>query len=90
MLLEFLSALFFELGLFNEIGFFDEKIFLYYEENDFYERCLNKKKPIDESKIVQSINEIIDPLLNVYNSLFHTKLYTSLFDNEEAVHPQLV
>ena len=47
-------ALFFELGLFNEIGFFDEKIFLYYEENDFYERCLNKKKPIyliKESKI---------------------------------------
>ena len=30
------------------------KIFLYYEENDFYERCLKKKKPIyliENSKI---------------------------------------
>ena len=47
-------ALFFKTDIFNDIGFFDEKIFLYYEENDFYERCLNKKKPIyliDNSKI---------------------------------------
>ena len=36
-------SLFFDLKIFEEIGFFDEKIFLYYEENDFYERCLSKK-----------------------------------------------
>ena len=47
-------ALFFEKRLFNEIGFFDENIFLYFEENDFYERCLKKKKSIfliENSKI---------------------------------------
>ena len=46
---------FFEKKLFfNEIGFFDENIFLYFEENDFYERCLKKKKSIfliENSKI---------------------------------------
>jgi len=31
------------------------------------ELFLNEKKPIDESKVVQSINEIISPLTNVYN-----------------------
>ena len=35
-------ALFFDLKLFEGVGFFDEKIFLYFEENDFYERCLKK------------------------------------------------
>ena len=35
-----------------------------------------KKKPIDESKVVQSINEIIDPLTNVYNSLCTVKCKT--------------
>ena len=47
-------ALFCERKLFNEIGYFDENIFLYFEENDFYERCLKKKKPIfliENSKI---------------------------------------
>lgn len=47
-------ALFFEKRLFNEVGYFDENIFLYFEENDFYERCLKKKKPIyliENSKI---------------------------------------
>ena len=47
-------ALFFKLEIFDEVGFFDEKIFLYYEENDFYERCLKKEKPIfliENSKI---------------------------------------
>ena len=39
-------ALFFDLKLFEEVGFFDEKIFLYFEENDFYERCLKKGKSI--------------------------------------------
>jgi len=40
------------------------------------ELFLNKKKPIDESKVVQSINEIIDPLTNVYNSLCAVKCKT--------------
>jgi len=47
-------ALFFEKKLFNEIGYFDENIFLYFEENDFYERCLKKNKSIfliENSKI---------------------------------------
>ena len=44
-------ALFFNLKIFKEIGFFDEKIFLYYEENDFYERCLSKKNIYFLSKI---------------------------------------
>ena len=47
-------ALFFEKRLFDEIGYFDENIFLYFEENDFYERCLKKQKPIfliESSKI---------------------------------------
>ena len=39
-------ALFFEIKLFKEIGYFDEKIFLYFEENDFYERCLKNNKSI--------------------------------------------
>lgn len=30
----------------KNIGYFDEKIFLYYEENDMYKRCLNANKPI--------------------------------------------
>jgi phosphoenolpyruvate carboxylase len=33
------------------------------------ELFLNEKKPLDEAKLVQSINEIVDPLINVYNSL---------------------
>ena len=56
-------ALFFEKELFNEIGFFDEKIFLYYEENDFYERCLSKKKYIfliENSKINHKGNSSVD------------------------------
>ena len=40
------------------------------------ELFLNEKKPIDESKVVQSINEIIDPLTNVYNSLCAVKCKT--------------
>ena len=35
-------ALFFNMQAMNEIGFFDEKIFLYYEENDLYLRSLKK------------------------------------------------
>ena len=47
-------ALFFKKKLFDDVGYFDEQIFLYYEENDFYERCLKKGKSIflvEDSKI---------------------------------------
>ena len=40
------------------------------------ELFLNNKKSMDESKVVQSINEIIDPLTNVYNSLCAVKCRT--------------
>ena len=56
-------ALFFDLKTFKEIGFFDEKIFLYYEENDFYKRCLGKKKYIfliENSKINHKGNSSVD------------------------------
>ena len=39
-------CIFFDVRIFKEVGFFDEKIILYYEENDFYERCLSKEKYI--------------------------------------------
>lgn len=39
-------ALFFNKKNISKIGYFDEKIFLYYEENDFYIRCIKKNKPI--------------------------------------------
>tara|TARA_B100000959_G_scaffold35703_1_gene34198 strand:+ start:17192 stop:18049 length:858 start_codon:yes stop_codon:yes gene_type:complete len=58
-------ALFFEVKLFNEVGFFDEKIFLYYEENDFYERCLKKERPIyliESSKINHKGNASVDEI----------------------------
>ena len=35
-------ALFFNMKVLNSVGFFDEKIFLYYEENDIYLRSLKK------------------------------------------------
>jgi N-acetylglucosaminyl-diphospho-decaprenol L-rhamnosyltransferase len=56
-------ALFFKLEIFDEVGFFDEKIFLYYEENDFYERCLSKKKYIfliENSKINHKGNSSVN------------------------------
>jgi len=56
-------ALFFDLKVFKEVGFFDEKIFLYYEENDFYRRCLDKKKYIfliENSKINHKGNSSVD------------------------------
>ena len=56
-------ALFFDLKIFKEVGFFDEKIFLYYEENDFYERCLSKKKYIflvENSKINHKGNSSVN------------------------------
>ena len=39
-------ALFFIMNAFKEIGFFDEKIFLYYEENDLYLRSFKKNYKI--------------------------------------------
>ena len=39
-------ALFFNMEIIKKIGFFDQNIFLYYEENDLYKRCLKEDKPI--------------------------------------------
>lgn len=39
-------ALFFNKKILKKVGYFDENIFLYYEENDFYKRCLKKNLPI--------------------------------------------
>ena len=47
-------ALFFNMEIIKKIGFFDQNIFLYYEENDLYLRCLKQNKPIyliDDAKI---------------------------------------
>ena len=58
-------ALFFEKKLFKEVGFFDEKIFLYFEENDFYERCLKKEKSIyliENSKINHKGNSSVNDI----------------------------
>jgi GT2 family glycosyltransferase len=39
-------SLLFNVPIIKKIGLFDEKIFLYYEENDLFFRCLKKKKKI--------------------------------------------
>ena len=39
-------ALLFNMSVLNEIGFYDEKIFLYFEENDLFFRCLKNDKKI--------------------------------------------
>jgi N-acetylglucosaminyl-diphospho-decaprenol L-rhamnosyltransferase len=39
-------ALLFSMSELSKVGFYDEKIFLYYEENDLYFRCLKNKKKI--------------------------------------------
>lgn len=39
-------SLLFNLPTLKKIGLFDEKIFLYYEENDLYLRCIKKNKKI--------------------------------------------
>ena len=39
-------SLLFNLPILKKIGLFDEKIFLYYEENDLYLRCLKNNKKI--------------------------------------------
>ena len=36
----------FDKHIFNEVGGFDENFFLYFEEADFYQRCINIKKKI--------------------------------------------
>ena len=37
------GAMLFDKKIFKKIKGFDEKIFLYYEENDFYKKCENQK-----------------------------------------------
>jgi N-acetylglucosaminyl-diphospho-decaprenol L-rhamnosyltransferase len=57
-------AMLFKKKEFYEVGFFDENFFLYFEEHDYYIRCMNLNKPIYlyEDVIIehaghQSINE---------------------------------
>ena len=56
-------ALFFNMKAINEIGFFDEKIFLYYEENDLYLRSFKKNFKIyliEEAKLKHHGNRSTD------------------------------
>ena len=56
-------ALFFNMRAIKEIGFFDERIFLYYEENDLYLRSLKKNYKIyliEEAKIKHYGNSSTD------------------------------
>ena len=56
-------ALFFNMRAIKEIGFFDERIFLYYEENDLYLRSLKKNYKIyliEEAKIKHYGNRSTD------------------------------
>ena len=56
-------ALFFNMRAIKEIGFFDEKIFLYYEENDLYLRSLKKNYKIyliEDAKIKHYGNRSTD------------------------------
>jgi GT2 family glycosyltransferase len=50
-------ALLFNMNVLNKIGSYDEKIFLYYEENDLFFRCLKNNK-----KILLSHNTYIEHL----------------------------
>ena len=56
-------ALFLNMKAINDIGFFDEKIFLYYEENDLYLRSFKKNYKIyliEESKLKHYGNRSTD------------------------------
>ena len=56
-------ALFFNMKAINEIGLFDEKIFLYYEENDLYLRSFKKNFKIyliEEAKLKHHGNRSTD------------------------------
>ena len=56
-------ALFFNMKAIKEIGYFDEKIFLYYEENDLYLRSFKKNYKIylvEEAKIKHHGNRSTD------------------------------
>jgi N-acetylglucosaminyl-diphospho-decaprenol L-rhamnosyltransferase len=56
-------ALFLKKEIIKDVGYFDENIFLYYEENDFYLRCLKKNKSIyliDDCFIEHKGNSSID------------------------------
>ena len=56
-------ALFFNMNALKEIGYYDEKIFLYYEENDLYLRSLKKNYKIyllEDAKIKHFGNQSTD------------------------------
>ena len=59
-------ALFFNMGALNVIGKFDEKIFLYYEENDLYLRSLKKnfKIYLVENSLIKHIGNASTDLID--------------------------
>jgi GT2 family glycosyltransferase len=77
-------SLLFNVPVIKKIGLFDEKIFLYYEENDLFLRCLKKKKKIlmlnnvyvkhsNNSGSDKKYNEYIDDIRNWH--LMWSKFY---------------
>tara|TARA_Y100000816_G_C26095664_1_gene579783 strand:- start:408 stop:1262 length:855 start_codon:yes stop_codon:yes gene_type:complete len=96
-------ALFFKLEIFEEVGFFDEKIFLYYEENDFYERCLKKNKPIfliDNSKINHKGNASVNDKFSyeieinrnwhlMWSTFYFNKKHYGIFKAYYKIFPKL-
>ncbi len=63
-------ALFFNMKALKEIGFFDEKIFLYYEENDLYLRSFKKNYKIyliEEAKLKHQGNRSTDLIEKKFN-----------------------
>jgi len=59
-------AFFFDNKVIKKIGGFDENIFLYYEDNDFFFRCLKKKKilVINKALVLHKGNSSVDKKFN--------------------------
>jgi GT2 family glycosyltransferase len=59
-------AFFFDNKVIKKIGGFDENIFLYYEDNDFFLRCLKKKKilVINKALVLHKGNSSVDKKFN--------------------------
>ena len=51
-------SLLFNVPVIKKIGLFDEKIFLYYEENDLFLRCLKKKKKIYNNDLMEEVQQV--------------------------------
>ena len=76
-------ALFFNMKALNSIGFFDEKIFLYYEENDIYLRSLKKdfKILLIEAAEINHLGNSSTDLIQRISIIFH-KIYFFLSCSE--------